>query len=57
VFAKVARRLSITGVKITTNHTAVALPFAVFGLALKDMNTAFIDVFDGRGRLKESIDR
>jgi hypothetical protein len=56
VLAKVACRLSITGVKITTDHTAVALPFAVFGLALEDMNTALIDVFDGRGRLKESID-
>ena len=57
VFAKVASRLSITGVKITTDHTAVALSFAVFGLALEDMNTALIDVFDGRGSFKESIDR
>ena len=56
MLVKFAGRLSITGVKITTDHTAVALSFAVLGLALEDMDTAVVDVFDGRGRLKESID-
>jgi hypothetical protein len=57
MFAKVASRLSITGVKIMMDHMAIALSFAVFGLALKDMNTALIDVFDGRGSFEESIDQ
>ena len=37
MLAKVTGRLSITGVKITTDHMAVALSFAVLGLALEDM--------------------
>ena len=56
MFAKVASRLSITGVQISMDHTAVALSLAVFGLACEDMNTVLIDVFDGRDRFKESID-
>ena len=56
MLAKVSCRLSVTGVKVMTDHTAVALSFAVFRPALKDMNTALVDVFDGRGRFKENID-
>ena len=54
MLVKVSGRLSISGVKIMMDHTAIALSFAVLGLALEDMDTAVIDVFDGKGRLKKA---
>jgi hypothetical protein len=57
MLAKVAGRLCITHIKITTDHTAVSLSFAMFGPAFEDMNTAFINIFNGRSSLKENINR
>jgi len=57
VLAKIARGLGVTGVQVTTNHTAIPLPFAVLGIALEDMNTALPDIFNHRGRLEECVNR
>ena len=46
MLSKVACGLSIAGVKVSMDHTAITLSFAVFGPALKDMYTALVDVFD-----------
>jgi len=56
VLAKVAGGLGVTGVQVTTNHSAVPLPFTVLGIALEDMNTTFLDIFNRRGGLEERID-
>jgi hypothetical protein len=52
---KVTRRLGITRVKVTTDLATVPLSLAVFGTALKNMDTALIDIFNGRGGFKEGI--
>lgn len=57
MLAKVAGGLGVTGVQVTMNHTPIPLPFAVLGIALKDMNTALPDIFDRRGGLEECVDR
>jgi hypothetical protein len=57
VLAKVAGGLGVTGVQVMTNHMPIPLPFAVLGIALKDMNTALPDIFDCRGGLEECVDR
>jgi len=56
VLAKVTGGLSISGVQVATNKTPVPLPFAVLGIALKDVNTAPLDILDQRGGLEERID-
>jgi len=56
MLAKVSGRLGITRVKVTTNHATVPLSLAVFGTALKNMDTALIDIFNGRFGFKEGID-
>ena len=56
VLAKVAGRLGVTGVQVTTNHVPVPLPFAVLGIALEDMNATLLDIFNRRGGLEECID-
>jgi hypothetical protein len=52
---KVTRRLGITCVKVTTDLATVPLSLAVFGTALKNMDMALIDIFNGRGGFKEGI--
>jgi hypothetical protein len=56
VLAKVAGGLSISGVQVATNKTPIPLPFAVLGVALKDMNTAPLDILNQRGGLEERVD-
>lgn len=56
MLAKVPSRLTITRVKITTDQAAVPLTLAMFGTALENVDTAVIDIFDGRGGFKEGID-
>jgi hypothetical protein len=38
------------------DHAAVYLSLTMFGIALKDMNTACVDVLDRRGGFKKYID-
>ena len=56
VLVKVAGGLGITGVQVTTNKTAIPLPFAVLGVALKDMNLTPVDILNQCGGLEECID-
>jgi hypothetical protein len=46
MFPKVSGGFGVTGVEVTTDHTAVSLPFAVFSGTLEDMNAALPDVFN-----------
>ena len=56
VLAKVAGGFGVTGVQVMMNHAPVPLPFAVLGIALEDMNTMLLDIFNCRGGLEERID-
>jgi hypothetical protein len=56
MLAKIPSRLTITRVKITTDKAAVPFTLAVFGTALENMDTAVINIFDGRGGFEEGID-
>ena len=55
MLAKVSSGLGISGVKVTTDHTAIALPLAVSSTALKYMNMAVLDVLDWRFQFEENI--
>jgi hypothetical protein len=57
MLAKVAGGLRVTCVKVTSDHTAISFPLAVLSIALEDMNTALIDIFDQRGGPEEDVDR
>jgi len=57
MLAKVAGGFGITRVQVMTDHMPVSFSFAVLSVALKDMNTAVLDVLDQRSRLEERIDR
>jgi len=56
VLAKVTGGLSISGVQVVTNKMPIPLPFAVLSVALKDVNTAPLDILDQRSGLEECID-
>ena len=56
MLVKVASGLGVTGVQVTMNHVPIPLPFAVLGIALKDMNAMLLDIFNCRGGLEECID-
>ena len=44
MLAMVSSGLGISGVKVTTDHMAIALPLAVSSAALKYMNMVVLDV-------------
>jgi len=56
MLAKVAGGLGIAGVQVTMNKMAIPLPFAVLGIALKDMNPTPIDILNQCSGLEERID-
>jgi hypothetical protein len=55
MLAEIASRFRIGGIQVTTNHTTIALALAVLCVALKNVNTTLLDVFDGRSCLEEDI--
>jgi hypothetical protein len=57
MLAEVSGGFGISRVKITSDHSTVYLTLAVLGITLEDMNTAFVDVLDRRGRFEKDIDR
>ena len=56
MLAKVASGLGITCVKVTMDHTAITFPHATLSIALKDMNTVSLNIFNWRGGLEEDVD-
>ena len=40
-----------------TDHTAITFPHATLSIALEDMNTASLNIFNWRGGLEEDVDQ
>jgi hypothetical protein len=55
MLTKISGGLAITRVKVTTDHSAIHLSLAMFGQALENMDTALIDIFNGRRGFKEGV--
>jgi hypothetical protein len=57
MFAKISRGFGITGVKISTDYSAIPFSFTMGGSTLENMDTSTLDVLDSWSRFEKYINR